>query len=120
MGTFDEAFKSRIQLSLHYENLNAEQREKIWTSFIARLKDLKEDMEPTIEKKVKDLASYPMNGRQIRNAITSARQVSRFKGEKLSFAILQSVIGVGQRFETYLEEVRGHSSEEWARFEKQR
>ncbi|KAH8722459.1 P-loop containing nucleoside triphosphate hydrolase protein, partial [Phaeosphaeriaceae sp. PMI808] len=30
VGTFDEAFKSRIQLSPHYENLNKAQRQKIW------------------------------------------------------------------------------------------
>ena len=29
VGTFDEAFKSRIQLALHYDGLNEEQRQKI-------------------------------------------------------------------------------------------
>lgn len=77
-------------------------------------------METSIKDKVHELAAYEMNGRQIRNAITSARQVSRFKEEKVSFKALKSVIEVGQRFESYLREVKGHSSDEWAREEGHR
>lgn len=33
VGTFDEAFRSRIQLSIHYKNLNAEDRALIWAKF---------------------------------------------------------------------------------------
>lgn len=40
VGTFDEAFKSRIQLALHYENLNVTQRRKVWRNFMNRLKTL--------------------------------------------------------------------------------
>jgi hypothetical protein len=34
LGTFDEAFKSRIQLALHYPPLGEEQRRTIWEAFI--------------------------------------------------------------------------------------
>src|SRR6202043_2614411 len=40
VGTFDEAFKSRIQLSLHYDNLTRPQRSKIWKNFLNRLKQM--------------------------------------------------------------------------------
>lgn len=33
VGTFDEAFKSRIQLALHYKPLTIPQRKKIWRNF---------------------------------------------------------------------------------------
>lgn len=39
---FDEAFKSRIQLALHYKNLDQRQRRQIWRNFLQRLKDLEE------------------------------------------------------------------------------
>ncbi|KAK8009961.1 P-loop containing nucleoside triphosphate hydrolase protein [Apiospora arundinis] len=45
VGTFDEAFKSRIQLSLHYENLGISQRRKVWRNFMNRVKSL----DPTID-----------------------------------------------------------------------
>lgn len=40
VGTFDEAFRSRIQLALHYETLNEKQRCQIWNNFIQRLEYL--------------------------------------------------------------------------------
>ena len=42
VGTFDQAFKSRIQLALHYENLKRPQRRKIWWNSFTRLRDLGE------------------------------------------------------------------------------
>ena len=42
VGTVDEAFKSRIQLVLHYDNLTESQRRKIWRNFFNRLKSLDE------------------------------------------------------------------------------
>ena len=42
VGHFDEAFKSRIQLALHYKNLDQRQRWQIWRNFLQRLKDLEE------------------------------------------------------------------------------
>ncbi|KUI72973.1 ATPase family AAA domain-containing protein 3B [Cytospora mali] len=42
LGTFDEAFKSRIQLALHYESLSHYQRTEIWGNFFRRLERLEE------------------------------------------------------------------------------
>lgn len=33
VGTFDEAFKSRIQMSLRYERLERHQRKRVWLNF---------------------------------------------------------------------------------------
>ncbi|PNP60836.1 hypothetical protein FNYG_14456 [Fusarium nygamai] len=43
VGTFDEAFKSRIQLSLHYESLTKNQRRTIWENFLNRLNNLEQE-----------------------------------------------------------------------------
>ena len=45
VGTFDEAFKSRIQLALHYDSLDQNQREQIWTNFINRLEYLEVEVD---------------------------------------------------------------------------
>lgn len=38
VGTFDEAFQSRIQLALHYPALDAPGRRKIWHNFLDMLR----------------------------------------------------------------------------------
>jgi SpoVK/Ycf46/Vps4 family AAA+-type ATPase len=130
VGTFDEAFKSRIQLALHYENLDRSQRQKIWTNFLRRLKDMNNSNNETVtqtssvsEKKTQkldqididfddigcymsELANIEMNGRQIRNAITTARQLAKFKKEQMNYRHLKHVIGVSSKFDKYLEGVR--------------
>jgi AAA+ superfamily predicted ATPase len=40
VGTFDEAFISRIQLALHYPDLGPLQRRQIWQNFVERLENL--------------------------------------------------------------------------------
>ncbi|PKY02830.1 P-loop containing nucleoside triphosphate hydrolase protein [Aspergillus campestris IBT 28561] len=118
VGTFDEAFKSRIQLSLHYPNLSQSQRLKVWRNLINRLKRLDQpsvDFDD-VECYVAELAEKNMNGREIRNAITTARQLAKFKGKKVSHAHLKHVINVAGRFETYLSTLKeGFTDDDIAR-----
>ncbi|CAI7585797.1 unnamed protein product [Penicillium manginii] len=109
VGTFDEAFKSRIQLALHYENLTKSQRRKIWRNFMGRLKDIDEDnieFEDVIDN-LDELSSHDINGREIRNALTTARQLALFKGEKMGSAHLKKVLRVSGIFGKYLKDLRG-------------
>ncbi|OMP85740.1 Proteasome-activating nucleotidase [Diplodia seriata] len=106
VGTFDEAFKSRIQLALHYPNLTSHQRKQIWKNFIHRLDSLGEDVDiETILASINKLAKYEMNGRQIRNAITTARQLALFKKETLTTKHLDHSVRVSGKFDQYLDEV---------------
>ncbi|KAK6221431.1 hypothetical protein LQW54_001533 [Pestalotiopsis sp. IQ-011] len=109
VGTFDEAFKSRISLALRYEKLNENQRRQIWQNFFSRLKDLGEqesvDLDD-LESHVEELASYPMNGRQIRNSISTARQLAKYKKTKMKFDHLKRSITLADKFDKYLAEVR--------------
>ncbi|KAI0198305.1 hypothetical protein F4808DRAFT_472922 [Astrocystis sublimbata] len=117
VGTFDQAFKSRIQLALHYENLKKPQRRKIWRNFFNRLKDVGEtnvDYDD-LGDHIDELAEVEMNGRQIRNAITTARQLAQFDGDKFSYKQLQHVMKVAGKFETYLKEVKGLTDDQIAR-----
>lgn len=108
VGTFDEAFKSRIQLALHYDNLDTERRTTIWSKFIDRLAEMNEGVNfDDVRSHLHNLAEQPMNGRQIRNAITTARQLARFRKTKLCYTHLKQAISVSQRFEEYIKDVKG-------------
>ncbi|KUI62436.1 hypothetical protein VP1G_09551 [Cytospora mali] len=66
VGTFDEAFKSRIQPSLRDERLHPKalgEHERI---------DFND-----IELNTDELAEHPINGRQIRNSLTTGRQLAK-------------------------------------------
>lgn len=110
VGTFDEAFRSRIQLALHYPSLGPQQRFRIWQTFIDRLSKLSTDEEIDIDD-LRDhlhlLKDEKMNGRQIRNVITTARQYAKWKKEPLTYSYLKDVIEVSGRFDGYLDKLHG-------------
>lgn len=149
VGTFDEAFKSRILLSLHYEKLSKGQRRKIWRGFVNHLEDthlssgeketgkehrlhnggssytannsLKggsqaEDLPDIDFQEIRDyldeLASHELNGRQIRNIITTARQLAKFRKKTLDYGLLQEVISVSGKFDEYFSKLNENQSDE--------
>ncbi|KAI1423327.1 ATPase [Xylaria sp. FL1777] len=132
VGTFDEAFRSRIQLTLRYENLNPNQRHKIWENFVTRLETLESSKtalasasSPSqaisgfgfdfvdIRAHIAELAERNLNGREIRNAISTARQLAMYKKERMSYKHLERVIKETSKFEAYVTELnRGFSSDE--------
>lgn len=116
VGTFDEAFKSRIQISVPYKRLDAGQRKQIWRNFLERLQNLSlhETIDfDDIDAHLGDLAEYVMNGRQIRNAITTARQLAEFRGRRTNFASPKKTIGMSEKFDIYLAEVREGDAREF-------
>ncbi|KAF2181609.1 hypothetical protein K469DRAFT_729430 [Zopfia rhizophila CBS 207.26] len=73
-----------------------------------------DDILPQIPKS----ALYPMNGRQISNAISTARQLALFEERKMGIKGLEHVIRVAQKFDTYLLGVKDNvEDDEWAREE---
>jgi SpoVK/Ycf46/Vps4 family AAA+-type ATPase len=121
VGHFDEAFKSRIQLAVHYPPLDEEGRYEIWVNFLDILKEKKVDMDyKGLKKKVELLARTPFNGRQIRNNLWTAAQVAKYKNETLDFGHLDQVVQISKEFEEYLKETHGHTDEEHAKVEGKR
>ncbi|KAL4786979.1 P-loop containing nucleoside triphosphate hydrolase protein [Aspergillus varians] len=116
IGTLDEAFKSRVQLTLHYPSLDEGSRRRIWSNFITRLRHshpgAKADQ---ILDNIDELAQFKLNGREIRNSITTAMLLAEFRGQQLQYCHLAEVIDVSNEFEQYLHETHGHSASEWAR-----
>ncbi|KAJ9131625.1 AAA family ATPase [Pleurostoma richardsiae] len=118
VGTFDEAFKSRIQVAIHYDSLTRMSRKQIWRNFLDMIEEAHEDANMSeLERRLDELAAQEMNGRQIRNALLTARQLAKHKSERLDWAHLSQVIKTSAAFNKYLKTVRGHTDEQWAREE---
>ncbi|KAJ6037117.1 hypothetical protein N7540_001396 [Penicillium herquei] len=115
VGTFDEAFRSRIQLALHYPTLGPPQRFRIWQTFIDKLSSMSTEEQIDIDD-LRDnlhlLKEEKMNGRQIRNVITTARQYAKWKKEPLTYEYMKDVIEISCRFDGYLSKLRGGFSDD--------
>lgn len=119
MGIFDEAFKSRIQLNLRYQNLDRNQRFEIWRNFISRLERLADNIDGfeidanNILGHIDKLATPGLNGREIRNAISTARQLARYRKQPLGYNHIQAVIAEAEKFDQYLKDLHeGFSADE--------
>jgi SpoVK/Ycf46/Vps4 family AAA+-type ATPase len=133
VGIFDEAFRSRVQLNLRYKNLDADQRRQIWENLINRIERQERDRPADspaaghsvdaadIKAHLDELAAPSLNGREIRNAISTARQLAMFYREPMQFRHLRSVIGEAKKFDDYLLELRdGFTADEIQRDKKER
>ncbi|KAF4445216.1 TOB3 (member of AAA-ATPase family) [Fusarium acutatum] len=99
VGTFDEAFTSRIHISLYYPPLNLESTVAVFkvnlTRIKARFEKKKERGEAELELDGMSIATFihryfeknkdaRWNGRQIRNACQTALALAEFEGQKLA------------------------------------
>ncbi|KIM98276.1 hypothetical protein OIDMADRAFT_167104 [Oidiodendron maius Zn] len=118
IGTFDEAFRSRMQLALHYPNLTPTSRRKIWQNFFDMLEEDEEDVDiDEIKLHIDELADMEMNGREIRNALNTAKQLALYQKETLTWDHVENTVKITGDFNRYLKNVHGHSDEQRAREE---
>ncbi|KAI0771305.1 P-loop containing nucleoside triphosphate hydrolase protein [Trametes elegans] len=96
---FDEAFQSRIHVSLRYQDLSPDAKRHVWLAFLKKVNgDLpyggltREELRSLGEKKV--------NGRQIKNIVKTAGALAVGRQEKLSFAHLEQVLDLMEQFDT--------------------
>ncbi|KAG6829012.1 hypothetical protein H0H87_012876, partial [Tephrocybe sp. NHM501043] len=66
---FDAAFESRIHFAMHYPDLNHDARKAIWKTFVQRTSG---DQGRFNDNDYNNLASYKLNGRQIKNTLSVA------------------------------------------------
>lgn len=82
----DNAFYSRITLSLKFDEADRDKRFKIWQNLLSSAKiDLPNE-------EVMDLSAIPMNGRQIKNNIRTAITLSRYRKRAISLKLLLEII----------------------------
>lgn len=79
VGHFDEAFMSRIHVSIGYERLDEDARNKIWDNMFSKLREDHKNGGPEIRyeyeakqyvKKDPEVKKLEWNGREIRNGIS--------------------------------------------------
>jgi len=110
-----------MQVALHYPNLNPTSRKKIWQNFFDILQEDGEDVDiDEIKLHMDELAEQDMNGREIRNAVGTARQLALYKKERLTWDHVEHTIKTAADFNKYLKNVHGHTDEQYARYEKLR
>ncbi|OBT88249.1 hypothetical protein VE02_02773 [Pseudogymnoascus sp. 03VT05] len=87
---FDEAFQSRICLTIHYQPLDDVQRTAIWRNLLGRIesKAWNED----ILKKLGQ--SYKINGREINNLIRTAAALAEYEEVALAERHIETVHGL--------------------------
>ena len=128
VGTFDDAFKSRIHLSLYYPELKLTPTLKVWKMNISRTRsnlhhvDVDEDeimefAEKQYKKAKKDNTGR-WNGRQIRNAFQTAialaewdLKIDKTKTAKLTRARFEKVEKASREFDKYLKDTHGGANE---------
>lgn len=89
--SFDEAFHSRISVSLEYPELTAEDREKIWNNLLEAAEISHLD--------VKRLASHSINGRQIKNVIRLGQSLARSDNVEITEEHLEKTITITGQFQ---------------------
>ncbi|KAI0422727.1 P-loop containing nucleoside triphosphate hydrolase protein [Xylaria grammica] len=125
VGTFDEGFRSRIQLAIHYPKLEQASRRRVWENFVNRLNDdpiASEDIDVrNLRSNLTELSRFDLNGREIRNAINVARPLAKSEGRKVDFDSLKKVVKVQQKFYEYMKDMNeGLDDEKVAREEGKR
>src|SRR4051794_3043739 len=74
IGTFDDAFISRIHVKLYYRPFTADERQEVWQTFINKLmKERGNTMRVSIDAKDfikgREMRELEYNGREIRNGM---------------------------------------------------
>ena len=86
VGAFDDAFISRIHVSLYYPDLSEDDRRKLWRNFFDKLiKDRGDIMRIPIDTKDytngKEVKALKWNGREIRNGKEAALFTNANEGD---------------------------------------
>ena len=108
--TFDEAFVSRIHLSLRYEELSIKARLRVWKLFIEKVKSIEGLAVSNItERDYESLAKRDVNGRQIKNLVRAAQALAVNEAVPLNMTHVKRVIDVAESFVRDLKGGTGYS-----------
>ncbi|KAF5709685.1 AAA family ATPase [Fusarium globosum] len=105
MGSIDDAMKSRIHLSLSFGPPAADVRRGIWKQNLEAIPiDETEIGGAELSDQVADhLIHYQLNGREISNALNTAKTLARFEGARLDLHHIETVLKVRQTFDKHVE-----------------
>ena len=95
---FDEAFQSRIHISLRYHDLTADSRRKIWVAFLRKVHGDAPDGGLSREE-LRTLGEKKINGRQIKNVVKTATALATGRQEVLGYRHLLLVLEMMDQFD---------------------
>lgn len=100
--TFDEAFLSRIHVSLRYHDLDATAKRQIWVAFVKKTHANQglpvSENAGLSDKELGDLGDRDVNGRQIKNVVKTATSVANDRNEILGYKHLVQVLEILDQF----------------------
>lgn len=100
MNSFDIAMKSRVHLSLSYTPPEIEVRRSIWQHCLKTVPAEAKDID--VGKTIDFLVTAKLNGREIANAVNTARTLARFDGAPLKLSHIETVLDVRHAFDQSL------------------
>lgn len=103
-NTIDPAFESRIDIALNYSSLTAESRATVLSRFLETLPRESVDVS---QEQIAELMERPLNGRQIKSAIKTARILAQSEDVKLSKAHLDVVLGLRAKANESIDGISG-------------
>jgi AAA+ superfamily predicted ATPase len=109
VSVFDQAVKSRIHMALQYSPPGPETRRLIWGNHLARVPASERDID--VEEALDVLSETEMNGREISNAINTARTLAKSEGERLNLEYLSTIVMVWEEFERSLKNIQAAEPE---------
>ncbi|KAI0020196.1 P-loop containing nucleoside triphosphate hydrolase protein [Xylariomycetidae sp. FL0641] len=116
VGSFDDAFISRVHVQLYYADFDDDQRQAIWKTFMDKLakdrKDLRLNMSAKEYIQSATMKERKWNGREIRNAFQTAVSLAEYDAEKdeegkvlVTDEHLRAVVELSDDFKDYLNEL---------------
>jgi hypothetical protein len=94
------AVQSRIHLAVIYEDLSPEQIKQVWNGFLSQLNNSNMENKEEIQEWVNKWAiKSSLNGRQIRNIISSAQALARGRGRRLTLEDIEQVKDATEDFQ---------------------
>jgi SpoVK/Ycf46/Vps4 family AAA+-type ATPase len=91
LSNIDQAFQSRIHVSLSYPDLNSVSRRRIWQNF------LNGEESGFSKSDLDQLAEVDLNGRQIKNVLKSAALLAARKRDGLKRKYVDVVLAIEQK-----------------------
>lgn len=97
VGIFDEAFTSRLHVSIHYPRLEEKERRQIWKYHVRRVEQVRQDLDvresvSDYVENSKELKKIAFNGRQVRTPRTKRHGTDSRQHRYATFFRLRSVL----------------------------
>ena len=94
MKSFDEAFLSRIHIALHFKELTLDSRVQIWRAFLQKVNAA----DVVSGEQLHALGQWPINGRQIKNAVRTACSIAVSRKVPLRLEHIMETLDTMQEF----------------------